>query len=131
MGRPKLPRVLERKVSMSIWLTDTDMANMRRIANAHGISRCAAVRLALITLREKLDREESTPLLPEDIASAINRHSAENGSDTPDFILAEFLMRCLDAFDGALSERETWYGRPLRRDRPATSGTGDAPVVKP
>ena len=30
-----------------------------------------------------------------DIAAAINYHSAENESDTPDFVLAEFLVGCL------------------------------------
>ena len=33
--------------------------------------------------------------LAKDIAAVLNKHSAENGSDTPDFILAEYLMNCL------------------------------------
>jgi hypothetical protein len=41
-----------------------------------------------------------------DIEQAINRNSAENGSDTPDFILAEYLMICLEAFDKITSYRE-------------------------
>jgi hypothetical protein len=45
-----------------------------------------------------------------DIESAINRYSAENGSDTPDFILAEYLMACLAAFDAASNARRKWYG---------------------
>jgi len=36
---------------------------------------------------------------------AINRCSMENGSNTPDFILAEFLESCLKAFDVALTRR--------------------------
>jgi hypothetical protein len=47
------------------------------------------------------------------IESAINRCSAENGSNTPDFILAEYLTDCLTAFDKALREREKWYGKEL------------------
>lgn len=50
-------------------------------------------------------------MLRADIEQAINRNSAENGSDTPDFILAQFLMRCLGAFDVAVQQREGWYGR--------------------
>jgi hypothetical protein len=46
-----------------------------------------------------------------DIEQAINRHSAENGSDTPDFILAEYLTDCLAAFDKATRARDAWYGR--------------------
>ena len=48
-----------------------------------------------------------------EIATAINRVSAENGSDTPDFILAEYLTDCLAAFDRAVSARENWYGREV------------------
>jgi len=44
-----------------------------------------------------------------DIEEAINRNSAENGSDTPDFILAEFLVSCLDAFDKTVHARSNWY----------------------
>jgi hypothetical protein len=41
----------------------------------------------------------------------INKCSQENGSDTPDFILAEYLTNCLEAFDVAVIGRERWYGR--------------------
>lgn len=33
-------------------------------------------------------------------------------SDTPDFILAEFVEICLHAFDLGVNKREVWYGRP-------------------
>jgi hypothetical protein len=46
-----------------------------------------------------------------DIEHLINRHSMENGSDTPDFILATYLCDCLEAFDKAAKHREAWYGR--------------------
>jgi hypothetical protein len=41
----------------------------------------------------------------------INGHSKENGSNTPDFILARYLDVCLQNFDLAVKERERWYGR--------------------
>ena len=41
----------------------------------------------------------------------INRHSLENGSNTPDFILARFLVSCLQAWNEAVSCRELWYDR--------------------
>lgn len=40
----------------------------------------------------------------------INSHSMENGSDTPDFILAEYLQGCLVMFDKAVNQRTKWYG---------------------
>lgn len=47
-----------------------------------------------------------------EITHAINRHSAENGSNTPDFILATYLLACLNAFDLAVNARTDWYGIP-------------------
>jgi len=55
--------------------------------------------------------------LREDIRHAINCSCAENTSNTPDFILAEFLTNCLNAYDIATQKREKWYGRN------ATSGS--------
>ena len=51
--------------------------------------------------------------LRQDIENAINRNSAENGSNTPDFVLAEYLTDCLHAFDKATGKREKWYGTHL------------------
>ncbi len=55
-----------------------------------------------------------------ELEQLINRNSMENGSNTPDFILAKFLAGCLEAFDAATHERETWYGRDPDRG-PASS----------
>ena len=41
----------------------------------------------------------------------INRHSMENVSDTPDFILANYLHNCLGAFEEALMARHDWYDK--------------------
>jgi len=49
--------------------------------------------------------------LRRDLAQVLNRHSRENGSNTPDFILAQFLANCLDAYDVAIGARAQWYGR--------------------
>lgn len=49
--------------------------------------------------------------LRKDIEESINKHSLENESDTPDFILAEYLTDCLRVFDKAIVKREEWYGR--------------------
>lgn len=51
------------------------------------------------------------------IEHAINTSSAENGSNTPDFILAEYLTDCLAAFDKASKAREKWYGIESRPGR--------------
>jgi hypothetical protein len=41
----------------------------------------------------------------------INKYSVENGSNTPDFILADYLVSCLQTFDKIIQAREQWYGR--------------------
>ena len=40
-----------------------------------------------------------------DLVSLLNRFSMENGSNTPDFILAEFLNSCLTTLDTAIKSR--------------------------
>ena len=47
----------------------------------------------------------------QELRKLINRESMENRSDTPDFILAEYLHSCLVAFENATNARERWYGR--------------------
>jgi hypothetical protein len=51
--------------------------------------------------------------LRDEIEIVLNKHSAENGSSTPDFILAQYLMDCLQAFDGAVTARMAWYGAEI------------------
>jgi len=46
-----------------------------------------------------------------ELENLINKYSRENGSDTPDFILARYLDNALNNFDAAVKEREEWYGR--------------------
>lgn len=48
--------------------------------------------------------------LRKEIEVAINRNCAEGPSNTPDFILAEFLTDCLAAFDKTQKRRAEWYG---------------------
>ena len=47
-----------------------------------------------------------------DLAEVINRHSVENVSDTPDIVLGEFLVECLDAFDAAVNARAELVKQP-------------------
>ena len=48
------------------------------------------------------------------LAGALNRFSAENPSNTPDWILAQYLLGCLTAWNQGVQQRETWYGRDAR-----------------
>lgn len=58
-----------------------------------------------------------------ELQTLINQHSQENSSDTPDYILARYLVRCLEAYNFAVFQREKWYGRvPTVENGPETKG---------
>ena len=44
------------------------------------------------------------------IAMLLNQCVREQDSDTPDFILAEYLMACLCAFEVGVNRRDGYYG---------------------
>lgn len=67
------------------------------------------------------------PTLERDLEGVLNRYSQENASNTPDFILAQYLLGCLAAWNTAVQQRETWYGRDAR----PTGGDGPVPVALP
>ena len=46
-----------------------------------------------------------------ELKELINYHIMENGSNTPDFMLADYLIECLEAYNKITKDRETWYGR--------------------
>ena len=46
----------------------------------------------------------------DELESLINKYSIENGSDSPDWLLAEYLVGCLDVFDRAVRSRDQQYG---------------------
>lgn len=46
-----------------------------------------------------------------DLTQLLNTHCLENSSNTPDFILAEYLCECLRQFNATMRKRERWYGR--------------------
>ena len=60
----------------------------------------------------------------EGLRALINQTNQENGSDTPDRILAQYLDVCLANFNTAVQHREAWYGR-------AHGPTGPHPGLEP
>jgi hypothetical protein len=70
-------------------------------------------------LAKQDERIANVPKMPpqtlvQELASILNRRSLENGSYTPDFILADYLSRCLVLFDDATKARANWYGQPMK-----------------
>lgn len=48
--------------------------------------------------------------MEEEIRTILNKNSAENESDTPDYILAGSLLEALEAFNKAVRYRDAWQG---------------------
>lgn len=46
----------------------------------------------------------------EQIAAIINMEGRESNSNTPDFLLAEFMVSCLVSAEHLINAREAWYG---------------------
>ncbi len=44
-----------------------------------------------------------------ELTELINKHSLENGCDTPDFVLAGYLVECLKTFNKTVQAR-VWFG---------------------
>jgi acyl-CoA reductase-like NAD-dependent aldehyde dehydrogenase len=60
-----------------------------------------------------------------ELEALINKHSMENESNTPDFILAKYLSSCLTVFNLTVASREKWHGR---ESKPGNIGDNPEPA---
>lgn len=67
----------------------------------------------LNALREKQFPRRESLTFRKELQALINTYSQENGCNTPDFILADYLCNCLVAFDNAVNYRAQWYGHKI------------------
>ena len=59
----------------------------------------------------------NSPLMPPksrndfrtELTKLLNKHSMEGPSSTPDFLLANFLISCLDTYDLTVRKRDEWH----------------------
>jgi hypothetical protein len=58
-----------------------------------------------------------------DLTLLLNRYSQENKSGTPDYILAWYLLGCLEVFNTAIVMRGQWRGETVEE----TQGLGKDP----
>jgi hypothetical protein len=47
----------------------------------------------------------------DDLAHLLNRHSVDDETKTPDFMLAEMVADFLQVYANTMTNRERWYGR--------------------
>jgi len=67
-----------------------------------------AVADAYFALNQEDQDRADTRLLAE-LQTLLNRNSRENASNTPDFLLAEFLLGCLRCYEQSTNARDNWY----------------------
>ena len=53
------------------------------------------------------DKEAET--IKKELSDVINKHCKENDSDTPDYLLAQYLMGCLDNYAQTVKARDKWF----------------------
>lgn len=54
---------------------------------------------------------DQDPEFRRELSELLNKHCKENGSNTPDFILADYLADCLDVFD-RIEQRRNAHSAP-------------------
>lgn len=57
-------------------------------------------------------RKTSQRSLQDDLARVLNQHGEELQSDTPDFVLASYLVSCLDSFHQGIRKRDDYWNTP-------------------
>ncbi len=62
-----------------------------------------------------------------ELSALINKYSEDNFAETPDFLLAQFIVGCLGAYAIATKRREEWFGRGRH---PAGSGGAPEPLAE-
>ena len=60
-----------------------------------------------------VQEHEDRPSFESELEALINKFSMESGSNTPEFILAEYMSQCLKSFNAAVCAREAWHGRGM------------------
>lgn len=60
--------------------------------------------------------DEKIARFKEDLSVLINKHSMENISDTPDFMLADFMVESMLVYGKTMKKRDKWY-RPIGEDQ--------------
>lgn len=58
---------------------------------------------------EAPQEKHATNSFQKELTELINRYSVENESDTPDFVLAQYIGGCLTAFNRAIRLRDKWF----------------------
>jgi hypothetical protein len=56
------------------------------------------------------DNQDQPLTFERELESLINKYGMERGSDTPDFLIAEYMSNCLIAYQQVVTKRDKWFG---------------------
>ena|SRR5690348_8302421 len=97
-----------REIAARVWC-DPEMSKVAMDVDA-------AEQIAIII--QSIREEQAGPVgipnrrnFDDELVCLLNKYSKENGSNTPDFILADYIGRCLENWNLTVVNREEWYGR--------------------
>lgn len=57
------------------------------------------------------NKKHLTPEFKEELETLLNCHSIDSETETPDFILAQFLIDTIDAYSKVRDQTDRWKGR--------------------
>lgn len=55
------------------------------------------------------NKQEKIFVFKKELEILINKYSVENESNTPDFILADYILNCLDVYSIVTGQKDRWY----------------------
>lgn len=74
-------------------------------------------------IQEEVQKQYKLIQLKEKITTVINKLSLESLSDTPDWIIAEYLKRCLENFSTIVKMRDSYYSEDRRPNHDLSSNS--------
>lgn len=97
-----------REIAARVWC-DQEMRN-----TAMDVDAAEQIAIIIQSVRHEQASPQGIPNrrnFDDELVCLLNKYSRENGSNTPDFILADFIGRCLENWNLTTVTREEWYGR--------------------
>lgn len=86
-----------------------EAANKRRIAAQSNLSLYDWCKQEMNKTKETQSAGRVVSTFENELMQLLNKHSRENMSDTPDYILAQYLNSCLAAYSIAVTQRDQWW----------------------
>lgn len=91
------------QITLQLSIEKSDLESLSEMMS--GIRKAPNVKDAVI-----LELQTPAQKLEQDLERVLNHHSAENESNTPDYVLASLLKNTLATWNLHTKERDRWYG---------------------